>query len=92
MATLSYTIGQDLQAIRSIYQEDNNFEACQVLNLAEDFVDGFSKNHDPAPIYLNRLHDAFVANMERPDTTVNEVEAYREVLEIIAEYQKKLPS
>lgn len=92
MATLSYIIGQDLQTLRSVYQDDNNFEACQVLNLAEDFVDGFSKTHDPAPIYLNRLHDAFVSNMERPDATSNEVEAYREVLEIISEYQKKLPA
>lgn len=89
MATLSYVIGQDLQALRSVYQEDSNFEACHVLNLAEDLVDGFSKSHGPAPIYLDRLHNAFTANMEQPDATANEKEAWLEALEVISTYQEK---
>lgn len=88
MASVSYTLNQDIYVLLDIYKEDSDFEAMFLMNQAVDRSDQISKFHLPAPEFFTRLEASIraLANFEGYSA---EMPALKELLEVVEEHRTR---
>lgn len=88
MASVSYTLNQDIYVLLDLYKETQDFEAMFLMNQAVDRSDQISKLHLPTPEFFTRLESAIrvIAEVENYPA---EMTALKELREVIQEHSTR---
>jgi hypothetical protein len=88
VASVSYTLNQDIYVLLDLYKENQDFEAMFLMNQAVDRSDQISKFHLPTSEFFSRLESSIrvIAEVEGYSS---EMPALKELLEVIQEHSTR---
>lgn len=89
MASVSYTLNQDIYVLLDLYRADSNLEAMFLMNQAIDLSDQISKMHLPNEEFFIRLISRVEVIGEIYNYGEAEMAAMKELLEIIQEHRDR---
>jgi hypothetical protein len=89
VASISYTLNQDIYVLLDLYRADANLEAMFLMNQAIDLSDQISKMHLPAAEFFTLLISRITVIGEIYKYGEAEMAAMNELLEIIKEHRDR---
>lgn len=89
MASISYTLNQDIYVLLDLYRADANLEAMFLMNQAIDLSDQISKMHLPSAEFFILLISRIKVIGEIYKYGEAEMAAMNELLEIIEEHSAR---
>lgn len=88
MASISYTLNQDIYVLLDLYKENHDFEAMFLMNQAIDRSDQISKLHLPTPEFFDRL-ESNIQVIAKVEGYTAEMPALKELLEVVKEHRTR---
>jgi hypothetical protein len=88
VASVSYTLNQDIYVLLDLYKENQDFEAMFLMNQAVDRSDQISKLHLPTLEFFARL-ESTIQVMAKVEGYSAEMPALKELLEIVEEHRTR---
>lgn len=88
MASISFTLNQDIYVLLDLYKENRDFEAMFLMNQAIDRSDQISKFHLPIVEFFARLTESIkvIATVEGYS---EDMPALKELLELVEEHRSR---
>jgi hypothetical protein len=88
VASISYTLNQDIYVLLDFYKENQDFEAMFLMNQAIDRSDQISKLHLTTPEFFSRL-ESTIQVIAEVESYSSEMPALKELLEIVGEHRTR---
>jgi hypothetical protein len=88
LASISFTLNQDIYVLLDLYKENDDFEAMFLMNQAIDRSDQISKFHLPTAEFFAKLTDSIkvIATVEGYS---EDMPALKELLELVEEHRSR---
>lgn len=88
MASISYTLNQDIYVLLDLSKETQDFDAMFLMNQAIDLSDQISKLHLPTPEFFARLTNSIKVLAEVSEYPT-EMPALKELREVVEEHRTR---